>query len=197
MKRYLTSGARYRRLEELVKHWRGQIDPKKALEILRDKRGAGDAELGLGNRNALDAIIATHSVVVDATALTIWVVDGAAPASASYVGFDLRKELCGEERPAAAPICPRIRSRSRDEFRALPAGASAALERRRAAAQERSPSARRRGGAPAEGLEEKMPEPHRLIGDLAARARRSRRRAHASISASSSCRRRTSRTSKR
>jgi len=44
LKRYLTSGARYRRVEELVKHWRGQIDPKKALEILRDKRGGGNAD---------------------------------------------------------------------------------------------------------------------------------------------------------
>src|SRR6185312_13771177 len=31
LKRYLTSGARMKRMEELVKHWRGQIDPKKAL----------------------------------------------------------------------------------------------------------------------------------------------------------------------
>src|SRR5205807_3539875 len=71
LKRYLTSGARYRRLDELVKKWRGQLDPRKVLEILRDKKGAGGVDLGLGNRNSLDALIATHSVVVDATSLVM------------------------------------------------------------------------------------------------------------------------------
>src|SRR5207253_2262119 len=117
LKRYLTSGARYRRVEELVKHWRGQIDPRKALEILRDKRGAGNVELGLGNRNALDAIIATHSVVVDATSLTIWV--GTGPhLIGRYIGYDLRRELLGEVQrpePADLPDDPVAQS---DELRA-------------------------------------------------------------------------------
>src|SRR5207244_5491556 len=42
--------------------------------------------------------IATHSVVVDATSLVLWV--GVGPhASGRYVPFDLRKELLDEDRP--------------------------------------------------------------------------------------------------
>src|SRR5262249_9752847 len=116
LKRYLTSGARMRRLEELVKHWRGQIDPKKELEILRDNRGPGGVELGPGNRNALDAIIATHSVVVDATARTLWVSTGP-HLGGRYVGFDLRKELLGQAVPQP-PDLPDDAVAQTDEFRA-------------------------------------------------------------------------------
>ncbi len=162
LRRYLTSGARFRRVEELVKHWRGQIDPKKALEILRDKKGAGGAELGLGNRNALDAIIATHSVVVDATALTIWVSTGP-HLLGKYVGFDLRKELLGqaEPQPPDLPEDPIVQS---DELRAFVLAKSelGAAERLRKRDPDRALEEARR----AEGLEDKMPEPHRLIGDL-------------------------------
>jgi hypothetical protein len=162
LKRYLTSGARYKRLEELVKHWRGQIDPRKALEILRDKKGPGGSDLGLGNRNALDAIIATHSVVVDASALTIWVSTGP-HLTGRYVGFDLRRELRGEDRPAP-PDLPDDPMAQSDEFRAyqLAAAELRAAERLRKLDADRALEQARR----AEGLEEKLPEPHRLVGEL-------------------------------
>jgi tetratricopeptide (TPR) repeat protein len=44
-----------------------------ALQVLRDRRGVGDTALAPGNRNALNSLIATHSVVVDATDGLIWV----------------------------------------------------------------------------------------------------------------------------
>jgi isopenicillin-N N-acyltransferase like protein len=163
LKRYLTSGARFRRIEELVKHWRGQIDPRKALEILRDKRGAGNVELGLGNRNALDAIIATHSVVVDATALTIWVSTGP-HLLGKYVGFDLRRELLGQLQQPEPPDLPDDPILATDEFRAylLARSELAAAERLKKRDPERALEEARR----AEGLEDKAPEPHRLIADL-------------------------------
>lgn len=163
LRRYLTSGARHRRLEELVKHWRGQIDPKKALEILRDKRGLGGVELGLGNRNALDALIATHSVVVDASALTIWVSTGP-HLTGRYVGFDLHKELLGEATRATPPDLPEDPIAQTDEFRAaeLAHAELRAAERLRKRDPERALEEARR----AAGLEDKLPEPHRLIGDL-------------------------------
>jgi tetratricopeptide (TPR) repeat protein len=162
LKRYLTSGARFRRVEELVKHWRGQIDPKKALEILRDKKGPGGAELGLGNRNALDAIIATHSVVVDATSLTIWVSTGP-HLLGKYVGFDLRKELLGQAQ-AQPPDLPEDPTLQTDEFRAFVLAHSelGAAERLKKRDPDRALEEARR----AAGLEDKLPEPHRLIGDL-------------------------------
>lgn len=88
----LTSGARQARVDELLAEHRGHIDPATALAILRDKRGSGGKTLGLGNRNALDALIATHSVVVDATARVLWVGQGP-HALGRYVAFDLRREL--------------------------------------------------------------------------------------------------------
>lgn len=163
LKRYMTSGARYKRLEELVKHWRGQIDARKALEILRDKRGVGNAELGLGNRNTLDAIIATHSVVVDATSLTIWV--GTGPhLIGKYVGYDLKRELLGDVQRAQPPDLPEDPVATSDEFRAytLAHAELGAAERLRKRDPERALEEARR----AEGLEERLPEPHRLIGDL-------------------------------
>ncbi len=114
---YLTSGARQTRMEELVQKNAGQLDPLAVQAILRDKRGPGDRPLGLGNRNALDAIIATHSVVVDATDLILWV--GVGPhALGRYVGFDLRRELLGEARPQP-PELPEDPIQYSEEFRAF------------------------------------------------------------------------------
>lgn len=103
LRTYLTSGARQTRADELLKRYRGSLDAAGMLQILRDKRGVNDKELGLGNRNALDALIATHSVVVDVTDRVIWV--GKGPhALGEYVGFDVRRELGDVSRPEARPL---------------------------------------------------------------------------------------------
>lgn len=117
LRTYLTSGARQRRMEELVQEAAGQLDPLSVQAILRDKRGPGGQALGLGNRNAIDALIATHSVVVDATALILWV--GVGPhALGRYVGFDLRRELLGEDRPLP-PELPEDPIQHGEDFRAF------------------------------------------------------------------------------
>jgi hypothetical protein len=94
LRRYLTSGYRHRRLLELLHGQRG-LDARRAPELLRDRRGVGGTELGLGNRNAIDAVIATHSVVIDATSLTLYVSE-APHTLGRYRAFDLRRELKGE-----------------------------------------------------------------------------------------------------
>jgi len=101
----LTSGARQARVDELLLEHRGRIDPKTALSILRDKRGVGEKKLGLGNRNALDALIATHSVVVDATARVLWIGQGP-HALGRYIAFDLRRELADVPRQQEPPTAP-------------------------------------------------------------------------------------------
>jgi hypothetical protein len=163
LKRYLTSGARYRRLDELVKKWHGQIDARKVLEILRDKKGAGGTDLGLGNRNSLDAIIATHSVVVDATNLILWVGEGP-HLLGKFRAFDLRKELLGEDRPPAADL-PEDATAQSDEYRryllAMSAWKTAERLRDQKLPERALDEARR-----AAGYEDAMPEPHRLLGDL-------------------------------
>jgi isopenicillin-N N-acyltransferase like protein len=52
------------------------IDVELAVDILRDKRGVGGKELALGDRDAIDAVIATHAVVMDSTELSLWVSEG-------------------------------------------------------------------------------------------------------------------------
>jgi isopenicillin-N N-acyltransferase like protein len=66
----------------LARHQRGRqllarLPPKAtvadAVALLRDRRGVNDAPLELGDRRAIDALIATHGVVMDTTERTLWV----------------------------------------------------------------------------------------------------------------------------
>ncbi len=68
-----TTEERLGRLEELTTPLRGQLDAESALSVLRDRRGPKGADVGLGNRGAIDALVATHSVVIDATERVLWV----------------------------------------------------------------------------------------------------------------------------
>ncbi len=86
--------AREARMRELVAHADGRIDPPLAVTLLRDRRGAGGGPLPLGNRNAIDALIATHSVVADVTAGVLWVSEGPHTLGA-YRRIDLRARLAG------------------------------------------------------------------------------------------------------
>lgn len=71
-----TSRARYARLEELVDGARGALDAGRAVEILRDRDAPGGAPLCAGNRSAINAMIATHAVVANATTGELWVSRG-------------------------------------------------------------------------------------------------------------------------
>ena len=60
------------------------------LTVLRDRYAhAGQRLLPLGHRHALDALIATHSVIFDATARRIWVSEGPHTLG-PYHGYDVR-----------------------------------------------------------------------------------------------------------
>jgi isopenicillin-N N-acyltransferase like protein len=84
--------ARQARMEELLRRHYGRIDPQVAVAILRDRSGVGDTPLPLGNRNAVDALVATHSVVADLTARVIWVSEGPNTLG-PYRRFDLGARL--------------------------------------------------------------------------------------------------------
>jgi hypothetical protein len=71
-----TTEERFARLTELLTPLQGKLDPAAAVSILRDRRGPGGKDVGLGNRGAIDALIATHSVVIDASARVLWVSAG-------------------------------------------------------------------------------------------------------------------------
>jgi hypothetical protein len=80
------------RLDELL----GRLPPGASVEgaiaVLRDKRGPGDVTLPPGDRRAIDALIATHGVVMDTTARVIWVSEGP-HLKGRFVRFDVGRLL--------------------------------------------------------------------------------------------------------
>ncbi len=92
--------ARQARMQELLARHQGHIDPAVGTLILRDRSGTGDAPLPLGNRNAPDALIATHSVVADLTARVLWVSEGPTTLGV-YRAIDLGARLAKGEAAAA------------------------------------------------------------------------------------------------
>ncbi len=95
-----TTSARDARMQELVARARGRIDARSASAIMRDRRGVGDAPLPLGNRNALDAVVSTHSVVADLTERVLWVSEGPRTLG-RYVRIDLAARLLEGEAAGA------------------------------------------------------------------------------------------------
>src|SRR5262249_20964085 len=87
------------RLDELLADLPPGAGVQAIVGVLRDRRGVGGAALPLGNRSTLDALIATHSAVMDATARVIWVSEGPHLAG-RYLRFDVGKLLD----PAFTPV---------------------------------------------------------------------------------------------
>lgn len=105
-----TTLAREARALELA----GAISPKlsaqdktsKILELLRDKgRDQNGKPLHLGNRAAIDALIATHAVIVDSARGYLYVSQGPS-VSGPMIGYDLAKSFA-EQKPVQAGILPR------------------------------------------------------------------------------------------
>lgn len=71
-----STGSRHARLKELVEKQLGRLDPRAVAGILRDRQAPGGKRLALGNRGAINALIATHAVVVDVTQGILWVSRG-------------------------------------------------------------------------------------------------------------------------
>lgn len=67
-----TSPARYARMEELLRRDAGSLDAARAAAELRDRRLTGDRDAGNGHRGSLNALIATHSAVMDLTDGIFW-----------------------------------------------------------------------------------------------------------------------------
>lgn len=73
------------------------------VAMLRDRRAADGSPLPLGDRRAIDALIATHGVVFDATARALWVSEWP-HVLGRFVRFDLRELLADGYAPGdAAP----------------------------------------------------------------------------------------------
>ena len=89
------------RLDELLSNLSPGADVEAIVGVLRDHRAVGGDELALGNRRSIDALIATHSVVMDATARVIWVSEGPHLAG-RYLRFDVGRLLDPSFQPGPA-----------------------------------------------------------------------------------------------
>jgi hypothetical protein len=83
-----TSVSREERLKELLGQSSGKLDVAGAVQILRDRDLPGGTFAGNGHRSALNALIATHAVVMDLTDGIIW---AASPPNqiGKFVAFDV------------------------------------------------------------------------------------------------------------
>jgi hypothetical protein len=115
--------ARHRRGEALLAEHRGKLDTAAAVALLRDRNATGGDPLPLGDRRAIDALIATHGVVMNTRDRLLWVSESP-HLLGRFVAFDLERLLSAEFEPeadsrqretiAADPLLesPRFRDRS-------------------------------------------------------------------------------------
>lgn len=88
-----TTVARLERMEELTRE--GVLDLDSAVAILRDRDGVGGRDLPDGHESALDADIASHGVILDATSRSI-LVSVYPNLSGGFVRYDLDDLLAGD-----------------------------------------------------------------------------------------------------
>jgi isopenicillin-N N-acyltransferase like protein len=75
------------------------VTPLQAAGLLRDRRGASGAQLALGDRRAINALIATHGVIMQTGERKLWV--GEAPhLLGQFHAFDLKRLLAPDYDPA-------------------------------------------------------------------------------------------------
>ncbi len=83
-----TTAQRQARAAAMLAAIRGHVNEFTLAHLLRDKHGAGGKNIGFGNRNSIDGLIATHSVIMDLTAGKMWV--AAWPhADGAYAGINV------------------------------------------------------------------------------------------------------------
>jgi hypothetical protein len=98
-----TSVARAERIGQLLAGLApGTGSPRAALDILRDHGCAQGGDCELGDRRAIDALIATHGVVADTTDRVLWVAAGP-HLSGRFVRLDLQTLLTRDHDPDSDP----------------------------------------------------------------------------------------------
>jgi hypothetical protein len=76
------------------------VTPLAAVTLLRDRRGERGSRLELGDRRAIDALIATHGVVMQTGSRVLWVSE-APHLLGQFRAFDLKRLLAPDYDPAA------------------------------------------------------------------------------------------------
>ncbi len=97
-----TTLARRARGEELLRELSKPADAVDAVSWLRDRRAVGGAPLALGDRRAIDALIATHAVVMETAKRRLWVSE-APHVLGRFVAFDLGPLLDPNLSPSEEP----------------------------------------------------------------------------------------------
>lgn len=77
------------------------VTPLLAAELLRDRAGAAGSSLALGDRRAINALIATHGVVMQTGPRILWVSE-APHLLGQFRAFDLRRLLAADYEPTSA-----------------------------------------------------------------------------------------------
>jgi hypothetical protein len=92
--------ARQARGDELLAELGHPATAEDAVRLLRDRRGRGGTALAPGDRRAIDALIATHGVVMETAARVLWVSE-APHLLGRFVAFDLARLFAPNASPAA------------------------------------------------------------------------------------------------
>ncbi len=101
--------------DELVAALAAPITTRDAVALLRDRKRQGGGDLELGDRQAIDALIATHGVVMNTSRRILWVSEGP-HLLGRFLGFDLQRLLGddydprGEDRLESIPADPLLTS---------------------------------------------------------------------------------------
>ncbi|WP_337251581.1 hypothetical protein [Maribacter halichondriae] len=82
-------------MEELLEE-SPKVTPEIAVDILRNKEGLGDTEIGYGNEKALNQLLAHHGIVFKPEDLMVWVSSNPYQLG-EFVAYDL-KEIFTEDR---------------------------------------------------------------------------------------------------
>jgi isopenicillin-N N-acyltransferase like protein len=104
------------RLDELLEKLPAGSNVEAVVGILRDKKAVGNVEMPLGHRRTIDAMIATHGVVMDSTARVMWVSEGP-HLLGRFIRFDLARLLD----PAYEPVEETLVTVAEDPLYRLPA----------------------------------------------------------------------------
>jgi isopenicillin-N N-acyltransferase like protein len=89
-------------LSRLPDHFTAPDAVTDAVAMLRDRAGNGDAKLSLGDRSAINALIATHGVVMDTKRRILWVSESP-HLLGRFVAFDLKRAFAPDYDPEQAP----------------------------------------------------------------------------------------------
>ncbi len=92
---------RRERGDELVQSLKEPVGPARAVAMLRDRQRRQRPKLELGDRRAIDALIATHGVVMQTAERLLWVSESP-HLLGRFVRFDLTRLLAPDYDPAAS-----------------------------------------------------------------------------------------------